>query len=122
MEIADLADGRRRRSANIPGEYRGRWGIETGYRVAKQVRPSTSSRNPSVRLVLFYFTMILYNVWAISNRIAGGGSSGGSGGSGGAYVRPPITMYRMMATFAVSIEEMILNGSLPGPFFAKAAT
>lgn len=108
--------------ANIPGEYRSRWGIETGYRVAKQVRPFTSSRNPSVRLVLFYFTMILYNVWAISNRIAGGGSSGGSEGSGGAYVRPPITMYRMMAAFATAIEEMIRNGSLPGPFFAKAAT
>ena len=29
--------------ANIPGEYRGRRGIETGYRVAKQVRPFTSS-------------------------------------------------------------------------------
>ena len=106
--------------ANIPGEYRKRWGIETGYRVAKQVRPFTSSRNPSVRLVLFYFTMILYNMWAIANRIAGGG---GLADAGGAYVRPPITMYRMMAAFRTSIGEMIRHGSsLPGPFFAIAAT
>ena len=69
--------------------------------------------------------MILYNMWAISNRIAVGGGSEGSEGSedsSDAYVRPSITMYRMMAAFVAAIEEMILNGSLPGPFFAKAAT
>ena len=48
--------------ANIPEEYRKRWDIETGYRCAKQIRPVTCSRNPSVRLVPFYFTMITYNV------------------------------------------------------------
>ena len=129
LAFATNASPRKARAmlANIPGEYRKRWGIETGYRVAKQVRPFTSSRNPPVRLVLFYFTMILYNMWAIANRIAGGGGSGGLVDAGGAYVRPAITMYRMMAAFRTSIGEMIRNGSspsyLPGPFFfAEAAT
>ena len=73
------------RIANIPQEYRRRWGIEMGYRGAEQVRPFTCSRNPSVRLVPFYFTMVLYNVWVLTNWV----ESGGRTVCGDAYVRPP---------------------------------
>ena len=73
------------RIANIPQEYRRRRGIETGYRGAEQVRPFTCSRNPSVRLVPFYFTMVLYNVWVLTNWV----ESGGRTVCGDAYVRPP---------------------------------
>lgn len=94
--------------AGIPKEYRRRWGIEIGYRVAKQVRPFTASRNPSVRLMLFYFTMILYNLWVVSGWIAGGCTAGTAGTGSDAYVRPPITMYRMMAAMYAACERMIM--------------
>lgn len=68
-----------------------RWGIETEYRVAKRVRPFTCSRNLSVRLVLFYFPMILYNLWKISCWMAGG-----SDGTGDVHMQLPITTDRMV--------------------------
>ena len=105
--------------AGIPKEYRRRWGIETGYRVAKQVRPFTSSRNPSVRLMLFCFTMILYNLWVISGWIAGG-CTAGTGSD--AYARPPITMYRMMAAMYAACERMIMEDVSSEAFFAEAVT
>ena len=94
----------RTKLANILNVYRWRWGIETGYRVAKQVRPFTCSRNPSVRLVLFYFTMFLYNLWAISGWNAGGTD----GTNGDVYIRPPIAMDRMMATLNTACKRMII--------------
>ena len=103
----------RSRLADIPKIYKKRWGIETGYRVAKQIRPFTSSRNPSVRLVLFYFTMILYNLWVLSGWIANGRPSVS------VYVPPPITMYRMMAAIYDACEYMIINDITSEKFFAE---
>ena len=104
------------RIATMPEEYKKRWGIETGYRGAKQVRPFTCSRNPSFRLVLFYFTMVLYNVWVMSNWIASGGRTDG----GGDYVRPPITMYRLTKAFREACVQMIIGCVISEEFFAEA--
>ena len=41
--------------------YKRRWGIETAFRCYEQVRPRTTSRNESVRLLLLFFLMLLYN-------------------------------------------------------------
>ena len=104
--------------ANIPEEYRKRWDIETGYRCAKQIRPVTCSKNPSIRLVLFYFTMIMYNVWVYSNWIANGGVAKGSIMEG-TYVRPVIEMYRMQRSFRRTCEKMIKRGIImPDVIFA----
>ena len=46
----------------ITEEYKKRWGIETGYRCMEQMRPHTASKNASVRIMLFYLTMIMYNI------------------------------------------------------------
>ena len=108
----------RTKLANIPVIYRSRWGIETGYRVAKQVRPFTCSRNPSVRLVLFYFTMFLYNLWVISGWNAGGTD----GTNGDAYIRPPITMKRMMAALNTACKRMIVKKIVSDTFFSKVVT
>lgn len=48
--------------ANIPKIYKKSWTAKTGYRCAKQCRPRTCSRNPSVRTVLFYFTTMISNM------------------------------------------------------------
>ena len=47
----------------IMEEYKKRWGIETGYRCLEQMRPHTTSKNASVRIMLFYMVMIMFNLW-----------------------------------------------------------
>ena len=42
-------------------KYRQRWGIETAFRCYEEVRPRTTSRNESFRLLLLFFPMPLYN-------------------------------------------------------------
>lgn len=108
----------RTKLANIPEIYRWRWGIETGYRVAKKVRPFTCSRNPSVRLVLYYFTMFLYNLWAISCWNAGGTD----GTNNDVYIRPPIAIDRMMATLNNACKRMIVEQIVSNMFFLEVVT
>ena len=49
----------------IPEEYRARWGIETSYRVQDGFEARTCSRDPTIRIVYFILSIILYNSWAI---------------------------------------------------------
>ena len=48
---------------HVTEEYRDRWGIETGYRCAKSIRPRTVSRNPVLRMFLFYVSLAVCNIW-----------------------------------------------------------
>ena len=48
---------------HVTEEYKHRWGIETAYRCLEQMRPHTTSKNASVRIMLFYMTLIMYNIW-----------------------------------------------------------
>ena len=99
--------------ANIPKIYKKRWGIETGYRCAKQCRPFTCSKNPSVRLVHFYFTMIIYNIWVMVNWHARRKTPGRSD------ARPVIEMYRMMEKFWGLCLAVILRGVTTDLFFME---
>ena len=50
----------------IFGQYGKRWGIETGYRVKKETfRARTTSKNYSIRLFYFLFSVLLYNLWIL---------------------------------------------------------
>ena len=49
--------------------YRRRWGIETAFRCYEQVRPKTTNRNESVRLLLLFFPMLLYNAWILARHL-----------------------------------------------------
>lgn len=49
--------------------YRGRWGIETGYRDKKGFRGKTCSLSYSVRLYLTMLSMILSNIWILMKDI-----------------------------------------------------
>ena len=53
----------------IPSDYKKRWGIETGYACVGRLRPKTTSKNRSIRLLYFYYSLILYNAWVIANLI-----------------------------------------------------
>ena len=44
-------------------QYRARWSIETGYRCVESVRPRTASREESVRVLLLFAPIILFNAW-----------------------------------------------------------
>ena len=46
-------------------QYRNRWSIETGYRCMKEMRPKTTSRNESIRVLLLFMPIILFNVWVM---------------------------------------------------------
>ena len=43
-------------------QYRARWSIETGYRRVESMRPRTTSREESVRVLLLFTPIILFNV------------------------------------------------------------
>ncbi len=48
---------------HIRQRYRGRFGIEPGYRSMEQVRARTCSQNPALRFFLMGLALILVNVW-----------------------------------------------------------
>ena len=49
--------------SRIPELYKKRWGIETGYKVAKSVRPYTTSKNPAIRMFYFNMSLVISNIW-----------------------------------------------------------
>lgn len=48
---------------HIRQRYRGRFGIDTGYRLMERVRARTCSQNPALRFFLMGLALVLVNVW-----------------------------------------------------------
>ncbi len=57
----------RQRTRKLSALYSKRWGIETSYRVKKDFRPKTTSKNYIIRLFYFLFSVCLYNLWELVN-------------------------------------------------------
>lgn len=55
--------------ADVPELYRKRWGIENGYKSIERVRAPTASPNFGVRLMLFYLSVMLCNLWYLANAV-----------------------------------------------------
>jgi hypothetical protein len=53
----------------LPDDYRRRWGIETGYSGVEGLRARTTSKSHSLRLLYFYYALVLYNAWLLANLI-----------------------------------------------------
>jgi len=53
--------------SQIPEDYRRRWGIETGFRVGKDFRAKTTSRNETVREIYHQYAIVLENLWTLHN-------------------------------------------------------
>jgi len=51
----------------LPEEHRKRCGIEAGYNGVEQFRARTTSGNHSLRMLYFYYALILYNAWPLAN-------------------------------------------------------
>ena len=86
--------------SKIPDEYKKRWGIETGYACMERARPRTSSRNDSIRILLMYLPLVIYNAWIMENYAAGACAGGG---------RPVITLRRLMSRFILIIAVSVLS-------------
>ncbi|MHA1301195.1 MAG: transposase, partial [Candidatus Helarchaeota archaeon] len=49
------------------GEYGKRWGIETGFKMIDIFRIKTTSKNFTVRLFCYFYSVIMYNLWILYN-------------------------------------------------------
>jgi putative transposase len=56
---------------SVSDKYSKRWGIETAFRVQDNFIVKTTSKNYSVRLFYFLFSICLYNLWILANIIIG---------------------------------------------------
>ena len=86
--------------SKIPDEYKKRWGIETGYACMERIRPRTSSRNDSIRMLMMYLPLVIYNAWIMENYATGACADGG---------RPVITLRRLMSRFILIIAVSVLS-------------
>ena len=50
-------------------QYQARWSIETGYRCVESMRPRTTSREESVRVLLLFAPIILFNAWILASHL-----------------------------------------------------
>ena len=57
-------------------QYRARWSIETGYRCIESIRPRTTSREESVRVLLLFAPIILFNAWILASHLLQGADAG----------------------------------------------
>jgi len=62
--------GKRPKPLDAHRSYRFRFGVETSYRVLNLIRPRTTSRNPSIRLLLVLAGLLLANLWVALKRLA----------------------------------------------------
>ena len=51
----------------LPEDYRGRWGIETGYRVDGDFRAKTTSTGERLRFIYYEYMVFLENLWTLHN-------------------------------------------------------
>ena len=57
-------------------QYRARWSIETGYRRVESMRPRTTSREESVRVLLLFAPILLFNAWILALHLLQKANSG----------------------------------------------
>ncbi len=55
--------------SRLPKDYRRRWGIERGYVEVERFRAKTTSKNHTLRLLYFFYALILCNAWLLANLI-----------------------------------------------------
>ena len=47
-------------------QYQARWSIETGYRCMESMRPRTTGKEESVRVLLLFTPILLFNAWILA--------------------------------------------------------
>lgn len=64
-DVDDEIELDRRETEGVINRYRRRWGIENSYKTIKDFLAWTTSKDFSVRLFYFGFSVLLYNMWLI---------------------------------------------------------
>ena len=54
-----------------PDSYGSRWGIETFYRMIDGSRAKTRSKNPTICLLYFVYSVAVFNAWVVASTILG---------------------------------------------------
>lgn len=65
-EVLQFDSGTLKGTHGFAEQYRLRWGVETAYKDYESFRPRTTSKNESVRILLLFFPIFLYNAWALA--------------------------------------------------------
>ena len=58
-----------RKAYNVYGEYEHRFGIDTSYRMIREVWAWTRSKSASLRAFLFFLAVLIYNLWVLAKAI-----------------------------------------------------
>jgi hypothetical protein len=87
----------------LPDDYRRRWGIETEYSGVEGFRARTTSRSHALRLLYFYYALILYNAWLLANLII-------ARRFGRILSRPIIQMQTLRATIHTIVVASFVGG------------
>ena len=87
-------------------QYRARWSIETGYRCIESMRPRTTSREESVRVLLLFAPIILFNAWILASHLLQGANAG--------RAKTEMTIKMMLESFMLFVQEKT-SRHLPTP-------
>ena len=69
-EVLAYNSGAMKGAEGFAEEYRSRWGVETAYKDYESARPRTASRNESVRILLLFIPIFMYNAWCLAKHLA----------------------------------------------------
>ena len=87
-------------------QYRARWSIETGYRRIESMRPRTASREESVRVLLLFVPILLFNAWILALHLLQRANSG--------KAQTEMTIKMMLESFMLFVQEKT-SRHLPTP-------
>ena len=78
-------------------QYRARWSIETGYRCMESMRPRTTSREESVRVLLLFAPILLFNAWILASHLLQRANTG--------RAKTKTTINMVLESFMLSVRE-----------------
>jgi len=106
---------------NVRKEHRGRFGVESSYRMMNQARARTSSKDPKYRLLLVGLALALINIWITLKWLVLGVPR-----KGGRWIKPdifPLSCFRDFIVEAVKAIYGFVNAvQRPPPLSASSST
>ena len=92
-------------------QYRARWSIETGYRCIESIRPRTTSREESVRVLLLFAPIILFNAWILASHLLQRVNTG--------RVKTKMTINMVLESFMLLVQKKMCP-SLLAPYLLQS--
>ena len=104
----EFATDERNGAEVLAEKFRGRWGVETSYRVIKnRFLPQSGSSQIEHRMFLFGYAVLLYNMWTVANAIGADRDDDHDLGEDGKYWKAIVFLSNMIDDPAsLEIEEV----------------